>query len=32
MSLEEHTELMENMRNVNGFQLGILNERCHVRN
>jgi len=32
MPLEEHTELMENMRNVNSFQLGILNGRCHVEN
>jgi hypothetical protein len=23
---------MENMRNVNSFQLGILNGRCHVGN
>jgi ribosomal protein S19 len=32
MRLEEHTELMENMRNINSFQLGILNGRCHVGN
>jgi hypothetical protein len=32
MRLKEHTELMENMRNVNSFQLGMLNGRCHVGN
>lgn len=32
MLLEEHTELTGNMKNVNIFQLGILNGRCHVGN
>jgi len=32
MRLAEHIELIENMRNVNNFQLGILNGRFHMGN
>jgi len=32
MRLAEHIELIENMRNVNNFQLEILNGRYYVGN